>query len=461
MTTSTPRLLESGIARVSFPATAPAAGFSPHPVRSASPSPTPVPTLTGIDVLESTQFAALANFHHIGLVANQSSIDSHSRRTIDILAHTGKLITLFTPEHGLSARQDTEHLAAEQDPATHLPILSLYGPRLSDKHARQSDLKKLDALVIDLPDAGVRFWTYETLVGYLLEDCARARIPLILLDRPNPIGGLAVQGPSSDLGSESYIDFMSIPVRHGMTLGELARFFNDNATQVQLKPELVDGRGVHIGNDLDTDAAGITDKPPATQPGLHAQLTVIRMQNWRRAEYFADTGLPWIPPSPNMRTPATNIVYPAVALIETTNMSVGRGSPAPYENFGAPFIQPAELAAYLTARNIPGVTFSATTLPIANTAEKYPFHGQTIPAIHLTVTDRTALNTPELGIEILAALHHLYPADFQLEKAHTILLNADTLAAIKAGRDPRDIASTWLPSLTAFRTLRSHSLLYE
>ena len=284
---------------------------------------------------------------------------------------------------------------------------------------------------------------------------------MIVLDRPNPIGGVAVQGPSSDLGFESYIDFMSIPVRHGMTFGELARFFNDNATQVQLKPELLDGQALHLGNDTGADAGGISEKPPATQPGLHASLTVIPMQHWQRAEYFADTQLPWVPPSPNMKTPATGIPYPGVALIETTNMSVGRGTPAPYENFGAPFVKATGLAAYLNARNIPGITFSATTMAIAEDANHYPFHGQTISAIHLAVTNRALLDSPEMGVEILSALHHLYPAQFQLEKAHTILLNAATLEAVKAGKDPRDIAASWAASLAAFKSQRLHYLLYQ
>jgi SSS family transporter len=457
-------MLESGISRPSYPATtggpsASSASPTPRPPRSALP-PAPPQTLTGIDVLELTHFAALAPYHHLGLLTNQSGIDRTGARTIDILNRTGALTTLFTPEHGLSARQDTELLHPEQDPATHLPIRSLYGPKASDKHPRQSDLKALDAVVIDLPDAGVRFWTYETVLGYFLEDCSRAHIPVLVLDRPNPIGGIAVEGPTSDPGSESYIDFMPIPVRHGMTLGELAKFFNANATLSGAYPSPDDPGAIQAGSGAGASASGSDIVPPATLPGLHAALTVIAMKNWQRAEYFSDTGLPWIPPSPNMRTPATNLVYPGVALMETTNMSVGRGSSAPYENFGAAFINATELAAYLTARKIPGVTFTAGTLAIAETPEKYPFHGQTIPAIHLTVTDRTALDTPELGIELLSALHLLYPKEFQLEKARTILLNAQTLAAIRAGKDPRDIASTWVPALESFRNLRQLSLLY-
>ena len=161
-----------------------------------------------------------------------------------------------------------------------------------------------------------------------------------------------------------------------------------------------------------------------------------------------------------MKTPATNVVYPGVALMETTNMSVGRGTAAPYENFGAPFVKADELAAYLNARGISGATFTATTLAIADDGNHYPFHGQTIPGIHITVTDRAQLDTPEMGIELLAALHHFYP-EYQLEKAKTILINADTLAAIRAGKDPSEIAAGWEASLKAFREMRAGELLYR
>ena len=253
-----------------------------RPLRSALSSSPPPQTQTGIDVLESTQFAALKtlaaahqNHLRIAVLANQSSIDAHSRRTIDILKNADPAITLeeiFTPEHGLFAAQDTEQLHAEQDPTTHLPVISLYGPKSSDKHPKQSDLKNVDAVVIDLQDAGVRFWTYETVLGYFLEDCAHAKVEVVVLDRPNPIGGISVQGPSSDLGYESYIDFMSIPIRHGMTFGELARFFNDNATQIQIKPDLTAGSALHIGDNSDNGAGGVTDNPPAT-PARPARLT--------------------------------------------------------------------------------------------------------------------------------------------------------------------------------------------
>ena len=422
-------------------------------------------TVTGIDVLEQTNFEALttlsAKLGHpvrLGIVTNQSGLDANGNRSIDILARPNPAFTLktiFTPEHGLRAAQDTEHLKAEQDDATHLPVISLYGAKRSDRHAKQSDLKALDALLIDLPDAGARFWTYETLTGYLLEDCAHAHVPLYILDRPNPLGGLAVQGPTADPGTESYFNFSPIPIRHGLTLGELARYFNANATEVSLDPALLDARTVEIG------ATG-PDKalPPATQPGLHANLTVIPMQHWKRSQFFAETGLAWIPPSPNLRTPATNIVYPGVALLEYTSVSVGRGTAAPYENIGAPWIKADELAAYLNARNIPGIKVSATTLQIAETPEHYPFHGQTVAGVRFTVLNAAALDSPELGIELLAAFSKLYPMEFHLEKAKALLLSAATLDALRKGTDAREIAAAWAGTIADFERRRAPFLLY-
>jgi SSS family transporter len=423
-------------------------------------------TRTGIDVLEATNFEALKALaaqhnHHlrIGLLANQSSLDSHGRRTIDILAQAGpeiELRTLFAPEHGLLAHQDTEHLSAEQDPATHIPVISLYGPKGSDKRPKQADLKQLDAVVIDLQDAGTRFWTYETLTGYFLEACAQAKIPLIVLDRPNPIGGAAVEGPVSDPGVENYTDFMPLPLRHGLTLGELARYFNANATVVDLNPELLDARATRIGD----DSGEQQDRHPATRPGLHAELIVVPMQHWNRSEYWQDTGLTWTPPSPNLRSPAAAVLYPGVGLTEQTNVSVGRGTNAPFEDLGAPWINAQELAGYLSARKIPGIEVTASTMTIAEDRNHYPSHGQTIPAVHFRVTDPAAFDSPEFGVELLSALEHLYPTHFKLELAKNLLANAETLNALKARKDPREIAISWSAALHAFEQARNPFTLY-
>jgi SSS family transporter len=390
-------------------------------------------TLTGIDVLEQTHFYALAKLHNFGLLTNQSGLDAQRHRTIDILyalpSSGPKLTTVFSPEHGITGKLDTEKIAAETDAATGLHVTSLYGSKDADRRPTHEQLQDLDAVVIDLQDAGVHFWTYEAAVGYFLEAASREQtefhhdLEVILLDRPNLIGGTQVQGPVSDPGFESYINYMPLPVRHGLTLGELARYI-------------------------------------VAAKHLSTHLTIIPMQNWERSEYFADTGLPWTPPSPNLRTPEAAILYPALGLIEFTNISVGRGTAAPFSFFGAPWMNAAEVVAALNSRQIPGVRFTATSQPIIEDANHYPFHGQTIPAVALEVTDRNALDSPELGVEILGVLHRLYPAQFQLEKDARLLCSQSTLDGLKRDVDPKRLAGGWQTSLAAFQSQTKPWQLY-
>jgi SSS family transporter len=416
------------------------------------------PTLTGIDVLESTHFVALAPFAEqhrdtlrLGILTNQTGLDSHGRRTIDILATDlpkaipgAHLTTIFSPEHGIFGHQDTTAIQAETDPATGLHVTSLYGAHDSDRRPSHDQLKDLDAVVIDLQDAGVRFYTYETVAGYFLEAAAHELhdfhhdLKIIVLDRPDLIGGEAVQGPVSDAGLESYIDYTSLPVRHGLTLGELARY--DDGTK-----------------------------------DLGADLTVIPMQQWSRSEYFDATGLPWTDPSPNLRSQIAATLYPGLAFLEMTNVSVGRGTATPFGLFGAgqsakdakTGVQPpawfhaADVAAALNARSIPGVSFVATTTAVAEDSNHYPFHGQTIEAVRINLTDRNVLDSPELGVEILTVLHRLYPTQFHLEKTMRLLANDATMKALERGDDPRDIAASWKPALDAFRARRQPYLLYH
>ncbi len=402
-------------------------------------------TLTGIDVLESTHFTALSeaatrhNGHlRLGLLTNQTGLDRDGRRTIDVLAHSVpevELKTIFTPEHGLRGVKDTMKIGNEVDSATHLPVISLYGAKEEQRRPSLESLKNLDAVVIDLQDAGVRFYTYETVVGYFLEAAAQAHIEIILLDRPNPIGGVAVQGPVSDNGVESYVDYMPLPVRHGLTLGELALYFSSE----RLLP------------------SGVS---PNILAPIHAQLTVVAMQNWSRGQYYDDTGLKWINPSPNLRSVAANTVYPGVELLQPTNVSVGRGTDTPFEHIGAPYINAAQLVAYLTARKIPGVSFAPTSFAVTEDSNHYPFHGKTIPGIAFTVTDRSALDAPELGIELISALHHLYP-EFTMTKADFLIANVDTMRALVNQDDPRKIAAGWAADLAAFEHRRERYLLYK
>ena len=402
-------------------------------------------TLTGIDVLETTNFAALheaAGRHdghlRLGLLTNQTGLDREGRRTIDILLHSipeVELKTLFSPEHGILGVKDTTKIGDDVDPSTQLPVLSLYGAKPEQRRPSLESLKKLDGVVIDLQDVGVRFYTYEAVVGYFLEAAAQAHIEIIVLDRPNPNGGVAVQGPVSDVGAESYTNYMPMPVRNGMTLGELALYYNSE----RLLPSATS---------------------PNIQAPIRAQLTVVPMQNWTRQEFFDETGLKWTNPSPNLRSPAAATLYPAIGLTEMTNISVGRGSDKPYEHIGAPYFDSSTLAAYLTARQIPGVTFAATSFAVAEDSNHYPSHGKTIPGIAFTVTDRNVLNSPELGIELLSALHHFYP-EFLLDKAAHLVTSVDTMRALANREDPRKIAEGWAADLAAFERRREPYLIYK
>ena len=348
-------------------------------------APPPV-VQTGIDVLEATQFAALreaAGRHggrlRIGLLTNQTGLDRGGRRTIDVLkvdaakAVPGlELRTLFSPEHGISGAKDSMEIRSSVDRATGLRVISLYGARDADRRPKPEDMKELDALVVDLQDAGVRFYTYETVLGYFVEACAKARVELLVLDRPPLIGGLAVEGPVSDAGLESYTDYMPMPVRHGMTMGELARLY-------------------------------------AGEKGLGTKVTVVAMEGWRRAEFFDETGVPWVNPSPNLRTAAAAVLYPGYAFLETTNLSIGRGSATPFEVFGAAWMKGSEVAMTLSARAIAGVRFEPMTFAVAEDGNRYPFHGQTIEGVRMVVTDRAALDSPRMGLEVMTVLRRLYP----------------------------------------------------
>ena len=406
-------------------------------------------TLTGIDSLESAHFSQLAtlaakhdNHLRLGLFTNQAGIDRNRRRTVDILATdlpraipAAKLVALFSPEHGLAALADTENVPSETDATTGIHVTGLYGAKPADRHPTHDMLKDLDAVVIDLQEAGVHFWTYEAAMGYFLEASAREerefhhRLDIVILDRPDLVASDKVQGPVSDPDNSNYTDYMSLPARHGMTFGELARFFNQNKL----------------------DASG---------QKLDAPLTIIRMQGYKRSMFFADTGLPWVNPSPNLRDPEAAILYPGIGLIETTNISVGRGTDAPFHIIGASWLKGTDVTAALTARHIPGVTFAATTIPVVEDANKYPFHGQTIEAIRFTVSDAAALDSPELGTEILAVLHRLYPTEFHFAKATRFIDNKATFDALLRGDDPRSVAASWQPALDAFKALRAKVLLY-
>ena len=382
---------------------------------------------TGIDVLEATKFAALHPTRggaprSIGLLTNQTGVDSEGRRTIDVLAKVPgiSLDAIFSPEHGVAGTLDTTDIKNAKDAATGVSVYSVYGGSDAARRPSMDVLKRLDAVVIDLADAGARFYTYEATVGYFLEAAAKAGIEVVILDRPNPITGSFVQGPMSDEGKEKFTNYFPEPVRHGMTLGELAKMVNGER---------------HIG----------------------ARLEVVPMEGWQRGDWFDSTGLGWVNTSPNLRDLNEATLYPGVAMIEGTNVSVGRGTDTPFEVVGAPWIKGKELAAYLNGRMIQSVRF----VPIVFTPSSSNFAGERCEGVNLFVLDRNTLDSPELGIELAAALHKLYPNDFKLERMADLLVNQAVQDAIGAGGDPRRIAEDWQERLDEFVRMREKYLLYK
>lgn len=380
---------------------------------------------TGIDMLESDEFRALhAAADHplrIGLVTNQTAVDAAGARTADVLAHAPaiKLAAIFSPEHGIAGKLDSTDIGDTQDAATGTPVYSVYGNTDAQRRPGDQALSSVDAIVYDIQDIGVRFYTYESTLGYFLEAAAKAHKPIYVLDRPNPLGGSYVQGPVADEGRTSFVDYWQTPIRHGMSIGELARMFNS---------------GRHLG----------------------AMLTVIPMHGWMRGDWFDSTGLLWINPSPNMRSLTEATLYPGIGMIEATNISVGRGTDTPFELIGAPWIDASALSRYLNAREISGVRF----VPIHFTPETSVYAHQVCGGVNIVVTDRDALDAPEAGLEIASALHSLYPANYKLAGLDTLMVNKSSLEAVDAGEDPRRIAEQWVPGIQQFETLRKQYLLY-
>jgi uncharacterized protein YbbC (DUF1343 family)/CubicO group peptidase (beta-lactamase class C family) len=382
---------------------------------------------TGIEVLEATRFAALrptkgGSPRSIGLLTNQTGVDAAGRRTIDVLANVPglSLDAIFSPEHGVTGTLDTTHVGNDKDQVTGIAVYSVYGGKDSARRPPIDILKRLDAVVIDLADAGVRFYTYETSMGYFLEAAAKAGIEVVVLDRPNPITGTLVEGPVSEEGRGNFTDYFPEPVRHGMTMGELAKMFN-------------------------------------AERQIGARLEVVPMEGWQRGDWFDSTGVAWVNPSPNLRDLNEATLYPGVGMIEGANISVGRGTDTPFEVVGAPWIKGRELAAYLNERGIQGVRF----VPVAFTPASSNFASERCEGANLVVLDRNLLDATELGIELASALHKLYPADFKIERMADLLMNQSVLEAIEAGEDPRRIVSDWQERLDAFIALRARYLLYK
>lgn len=372
--------------------------------------------LTGIDVLERDGFKQLAGLR-IGLVTNHTGRDSAGRTTIDVLhkAPGVKLVALFSPEHGIRGLAD-EKISDSKDEQTGLPIYSLYG---ETRRPKPEQLKELDALVFDIQDIGARFYTYISTVGLVMEEAAKARVPVFVLDRPNPIGGLDIEGPIADADKLSFTAYHTIPVRHGMTIGELAQLFNQER---------------QIGCDL----------------------RVVKMDGWQRPMWLDETNLTWVNPSPNMRSLTEATLYPGIGLLETTNVSVGRGTDTPFEVMGAPWIDGQQLAAYLNGRRIAGVRF----VPVRFTPRGSVFKDEECGGVNIIITDRARFRPVTNGLEIAVALRKLYPAQWKADAYLRLLVNADTLEKLKRGDSAELITRSWAAKVEEFRKARGQFLLY-
>ena len=340
------------------------------------------------------------------------------RQTIDVLreAPNVKLVALFAPEHGIRGAVD-EKVSDTKDEKTGLPIYSLYG---ETRRPRTEQLKDLDAIVYDIQDVGARFYTYISTLGNVMEEAAKAHVPVFVLDRPNPIGGIEVEGAIADADKFSFTAYDAIPVRHGMTVGELARLYNDTRK-------------------------------------MNCDVRIIELEGWRRAMWFDATNLTWVNPSPNMRSLTEATLYPGVGLLETTNVSVGRGTDTPFELVGAPWLDGPRLAAYLNARHIPGARF----VPVRFLPTTSVFKGEECSGINIVVADRAQFRAVQAGLEIAVALRKLFPTDWKVESYLRLLANADTLERLKRGESADEIARSWQPKLDEFKRARARALIYR
>jgi uncharacterized protein YbbC (DUF1343 family)/CubicO group peptidase (beta-lactamase class C family) len=380
---------------------------------------------TGIDVLEAHSFdpiRAATGKKKIGVLTNQTGVDLQGRRTIDVLAQAPgiSLDAIFSPEHGVTGSLDTLHVGNSTDAATGVPVYSVYGGSDAARRPSPDVLKSLEAVVVDIQDVGARYYTYETTLGYFLEAAAKAGIELIVLDRPNPVTGSFVQGPIPDAGRESFVNYFPVPVRHGMTMGELAKMFN-------------------------------------AERNINARLTVVPMEGWMRGDWYDSTSLPWINLSPNMRSLTEATLYMGVGVVEGTNVSVGRGTETPFELLGAPWIKATELAQYLNGRSISGVRF----VPVSFTPNASVYAGQKCEGVNIVLVDRNGFDGPELGVELASALHKLYAEQFHLDRMIELLPNQAAYDAIAGGQDPRRIADDWRESLEKFQKVRDKYLIYK
>jgi uncharacterized protein YbbC (DUF1343 family)/CubicO group peptidase (beta-lactamase class C family) len=388
--------------------------FGPGP---APAEPRPAAVLTGIDVLRAEGFARLKGTR-IALLTNLAARAADGTATLDLVrtAPGVQLVSIFSPEHGLTAAVDTA-VAAGRDEKSGVAIQSLYG---DTQRPTAEMLSGIDAVVVDLVDVGVRFYTYATSVAFVMEEAVKRKVRVVVLDRPNPIGGTVVEGPVLDKGIEHFAGYFPMPVRHGLTIGELATLFN-------------------------------------AEKNIGAALTVISASGWRRDRWFDETGLPWSNPSPNMRNLNQATLYPGVGAIEWTNISVGRGTDQPFEQIGAPWMDGVKLAARLNDRRVPGVRF----YPVIFTPTSSVYANEMCSGVFMIVTDRAALHAVRLGVELASALHALHPDRFDFKNTVRLLGSQASIDRIRRGDDPAAIERSWAGDEETWRRVRAKYLLYR
>lgn len=380
-----------------------------------------------------TEYFDLIKGKRLGIVTNHSALTENGAHLVDTLFHTAnvKVTALFGPEHGIRGdAPDGATIANSKDPKTGIQVYSLYGSK-SNKPTKEM-LKDVDVLIYDIQDVGARFYTFISTLFYTVQAAAENNIPLLVLDRPNPINGVNVDGPVRKEGLSSFVGIAPIPIMHGMTIGELAKMFNES---------------------------GMIGK------GLKADLTVVKMKNWERDTYYDQTELKWVNPSPNIPNLETAIVYPGVCLIEGTNVSEGRGTYSPFLTIGAPFINSKELISELEGQSIKGISLvesDYTPVEIKNMASQPKFQNKLCHGIKITIKDRKNFNPVEFGIKLLCSLHKLYPSEFKISDSRFDRLSGDKSVREKilSGTSADKIISDWQSELNDFKESRKQFLLY-
>ncbi len=392
-------------------ATAVAAAFGySHPTRVVR---------TGLDVLEEEHFQSLTG-KRIALLTNQTGVNRKGQRNVDLMLAAGLQITaILSPEHGFLGLEDQPNVSGTVDRATGIHVFSLF----SEGHNRPTPemLRNVDTVVFDIADVGTRYYTYVTTMAYAMEECAKQHKAFVVLDRPNPITGEHVEGPILDRANTSFVGYFPMPVRHGMTVGELARMFN-------------------------------------TEKRIGVDLTVVPVSGWRREDWFDSTGLPWINPSPNMRSLNAALLYPAVGILEySTNYSVGRGTATPFEWMGADWIDGPALASYLNARPLAGVRSE----PVRFTPEGNHYARISIAGIRFSIENRDVLDSGRLGVEIACGLQKLFPGRISFQANQRLIGSSAAVQAFQEGRTPEEILAPEQARLEAFLAIRQKYLLYE